>query len=963
MKNQARGGSAYKKGTTLMGNTHKQNTKSTENFPNQNMYGESDYKIKKDMRFEQDVDEQNFKRNISFRYIEIISFLCVLMNVKNIIYVLSDWHKNTLIHNSINVLNLTVTIFCLLIIKNFDKFVNNIIYIRILIEIDNILSTMMLPTTGHNLQYAIVVKYLVTFLYNLVFNLNLGESSIYFIIHTIVGFCLLENSPGESLFRRFFHNFFSMNGVNLISLAIFLILCQGALTLGNKQLWALYDSFKKSYFTLKNISDDLPFPIFVVNLKRQTVQPERLNQNSSSNCFYSFIILYKNSEAEKLNTKVKKIRDKTTKYSIPSTRLQKTDVNFKDLFEKSVEKLLDAEIEKCINNNLKHFDFPLIIGDNKLTWKQHPNFPTLFEGDLENIKWVRIILNPTIWKGQECLLIQMMENYDIQHSNFLDEYRGLLKYEFLKVIDNIDIICDKAPNRNKEKLELSKSPLLNNGSGSRCNNTGTITPDMLRSPNPLHPHFLKSPVILPNKLYASPQNVLQEQNDNKSSVHLSLNKPNPINNLSQIKRNYEHILKFAANKDNIVQTIDKKTNPTLNPLVPQANTIKTQFDYSLLFLLKNSMNYIYDMNLTINILNSLSVNIINTKLTQFHFENLIRYFISYFSPLLKVKNLRIDLFSEIDGEINAIYDYYRVIFFNVILFIINNIETKSTEQILQINVMHVRFSDEGSSFYEVTFNIHDENPKIPYPLVDQILSTFITTELRNTCIEKYKIVDIGLVVSSIIVNIVYNSELKFSSVGSNQHKITFLIHNHGGCSEEISFHKNFNRKKFEVEEKYYNKITERVFKKNSLSKPVKLHNESNVKSFMKKNTTVKNLEEDDKCKYKNFHILLIFYHKIILDEPEKEKGDSLSNDYNQYKEIHLYINNNFDTHDKILDVKNFDTTYEIIKKQSQKLNIIYRYISPSNPFKVKWDNSSTINNIKYNPIPRFLIVEVSPKDV
>ena len=85
MKNQARGGSAYKKGTTLMGNTHKQNTKSTENFPNQNMYGESDYKIKKDMRFEQDVDEQNFKRNISFRYIEIISFLCVLMNVKNII--------------------------------------------------------------------------------------------------------------------------------------------------------------------------------------------------------------------------------------------------------------------------------------------------------------------------------------------------------------------------------------------------------------------------------------------------------------------------------------------------------------------------------------------------------------------------------------------------------------------------------------------------------------------------------------------------------------------------------------------------------------------------------------------------------------------------------------------------------------------------------------------------------------
>jgi hypothetical protein len=848
MKNQGnhpRG--AYKKGATMLGNAHKQNAKITENFPNQNMYGESDYKMKKDMRFDQDGDEQNFKRNIFFRYIDSINIICLLINLKNIFFLIVEWHRNCLLQNLMRILNLSVTIFSLLIIKNIDKFVNNSIYIRWFFEIDNILSTIMILTRNYKVEFFIPIKYLLIFLYNLVFNLNLAESSVYYIIKTLIIFALLQNSADESLFSRFLHNSFSFNGVYLIIMALFFILCQCALTLGNKQLWALYDSFKKSYFTLKNISDDLPFPIFVVNLKRQTGQI--VNQNANPNPNYLFTVLYKNSEAEKLNTKVKKIRDKMTKYSNPNTRLQKTDVNFKDLFEKSVEKLLDAEIEKCISNNIKHFDFPLIIGDNKLTWRQHPNFPTLFEGDLENIKWVRIILNPTTWKGQECLMIQIMENYDIQHSNFIDEYRGLLADEFLKVIENIDIICDKAPDRNKEKLELSKSPLLNYC--SRSNNNGTITPDMLRSPNPLHPHFLKSPVILPNKLYASPQNVIQEHNDNKSSVHLSIIKPsNPINNLNQIKRNYENILKFAANsniKENIVKSLDNKTNSTANSLVPQSNVIKTQFDYSLLFLLKNSINYIYDMYLTVNILNSLSVNIIHTKLTQFHFENLIRYFISYFSPLLKIKNLRIDLFSEIDGEINAIYDYYRVIFFNVILFIINNIETKTTEQVLQINVMHVRFSDEGSSFYEVTFNLHDENPKIPYPLVDQILSTFMTTELRNTCIEKYKIIDIGLVVSSMIVNIVYNSELKFTSVGSNQHKITFLIHNHGGNSENISFHKNFTRKKFEVEEKYYNKITERVFKKSYT--PVKEHHETNVKSFVKKNTAVRNVEEDDKCKY------------------------------------------------------------------------------------------------------------------
>ena len=62
-----------------------------------------------------------------------------------------------------------------------------------------------------------------------------------------------------------------------------------------RELWALYDSFKRSYYNLRYIYDDYPYPVFIVTRKND------------------YSILYTNNEAEKFYSTLKKIKKPTEK--------------------------------------------------------------------------------------------------------------------------------------------------------------------------------------------------------------------------------------------------------------------------------------------------------------------------------------------------------------------------------------------------------------------------------------------------------------------------------------------------------------------------------------------------------------------------------------------------------------------------------------------------------------------------
>jgi len=80
----------------------------------------------------------------------------------------------------------------------------------------------------------------------------------------------------------------SLDGFKIIFAYFILVSIQYFVTKAVRELWALFDSFKRSYYNLKTIYDEFPYPVFVVSKKQ-------------------YSILYKNQEADKLYETSKKL--------------------------------------------------------------------------------------------------------------------------------------------------------------------------------------------------------------------------------------------------------------------------------------------------------------------------------------------------------------------------------------------------------------------------------------------------------------------------------------------------------------------------------------------------------------------------------------------------------------------------------------------------------------------------------
>lgn len=107
----------------------------------------------------------------------------------------------------------------------------------------------------------------------------------------------------------------------------------------------------------------------------------------------------------------------------------------------------------------------------------------------------------------------------------------------------------------------------------------------------------------------------------------------------------------------------------------------------------------------------------------------------------------------------------------------------------------------------------------------------------------------------------------------------------------------------------------------------------------------------------NVSILRNYYLFINIDYPEEEKAVKIENDFNLYKEILMSLSI-VDIGHKLLEHKSHEDKLSIIKDRSNKLHWINKSNIKLYEFSAKWDNSH-MQEIKYCPIPRFLIVEVN----
>lgn len=107
------------------------------------------------------------------------------------------------------------------------------------------------------------------------------DQCLYLGLTEVTAILFTYSLPNHYFFTRFFYNLISLDGFKIIFAYFIVVSIQYFVTKATRELWALFDSFKRSYYNLKTIYDEFPYPVFVVSKKQ-------------------FSILYKNQEADKL---------------------------------------------------------------------------------------------------------------------------------------------------------------------------------------------------------------------------------------------------------------------------------------------------------------------------------------------------------------------------------------------------------------------------------------------------------------------------------------------------------------------------------------------------------------------------------------------------------------------------------------------------------------------------------------
>jgi hypothetical protein len=426
----------------------------------------------------------------------------------------------------------------------------------------------------------------------------------------------------------------------------------------------------------------------------------------------------------------------------------------------------------------------------------------------------------------------LSEFNEIKGTYFIEKYE-LCHKEFLNLIENIDIICDKAPDITT--LKDTKSPT-------------NLTNQLLKSPGRF-PDYLKSPTLTATKMNISSPFNFEQANSNLLNINGNISTFNNNAQFQTSKFPKENVLmqyaptnkndpsQLAANQRRSI--VNQPTNASSSGpqqsvvTSPKGIQIRTYpFDYSTLFYLKSSTNYIFDLTLTINTYRSLKMNKSIKKFAQFNLKNFVMYMLSYLYPIAKIKNFSFQFKCDIsDDEANCVYDYYRVIFFNVIMFILNNTKDTSKERSIMVELKHDKFKENQGNLYLAIFKFTDKDPIVKYNTISNILQNMKNMDLKNIDLEKNRTIDFGLLVVFYIVSVVYASDFKissngdvhyiyviFTSVGSRENPANSSRNNqnNSGVFNKERNIKAFKRPKTNIEEIYYNRIVDKMWVKHKI---------------------------------------------------------------------------------------------------------------------------------------------------
>ena len=274
-------------------------------------------------------------------------------------------------------------------------------------------------------------SYFLLIIINYVFLLGYTKSIVFLLINNL-NLLAFYGHKNSNVIKRFFLNVFSVRFLITFFYLFATILIQSSINKPTKKLWALFDSFKKSYLSVRNIFSNINLPVMIVK--------EDLSE-----------IVYQNPAAMQFARKYRRVA-------------QKGEYSFKDIFfldNPEAMQFFKDILKSSLESKEAYFLFPFLLED--LEKKQNKEIQFLINLDPnsieENACFLKFYCFPCKWKDKtSCYYFMINENiFTFQGGQVILNNFMQIQYELEKIMWNINTLClniDRKINYNNTKENL-----------------------------------------------------------------------------------------------------------------------------------------------------------------------------------------------------------------------------------------------------------------------------------------------------------------------------------------------------------------------------------------------------------------------------------------------------------------------------------------------------------------------------
>ena len=263
-----------------------------------------------------------------------------------------------------------------------------------------------------------------------------------------------------------------------------------------REIWALYDSFKRSFYTInQGLLESDPNPIFIISKDKN--------------------ILYKNSIATKLVNNILESQPRSSfrkKQKPKENQLNFLDIlhpNLKELFKKLLNDVME-------DDSVSSFNFPLCKVNNQQNSSINVSnaYDIFDEKNYLYFAWFRITVCKTEWKNKSAFYMCFYPSEDVLLNEIFYQYTKRFSEKIEKAISNSDIICAAFINKTERKIEKPESSLSSSSSPSLSSSGDS------ESLNSSEVEERKNPEKK-NKMHSLKKNIYQLLIDNANNVELN----------------------------------------------------------------------------------------------------------------------------------------------------------------------------------------------------------------------------------------------------------------------------------------------------------------------------------------------------------------------------------------------------------------------------------------------------------